>query len=251
MTGYALAWAVTAALYHRERTGEGQRIDASLLLTALALQTNFKEVVALDTEPREDWLRALGDARARGATIEETVDEKRRLTPALAGNVYYRTYQTADGYLAVGCLGPAPRARFRKAVGVHDPRYDDDFDGSPENTVAAGEKLTAECEAIFRTRTTEDWLAHLDANDIACGPVRFVEELWEDSQVQANGFIAEYEHTALGPMRAARPVVSMSATPTRVQRASPALGEHNDEVLAELGFSDADIASLRDGGTIR
>ena len=251
MTGFGMAWAVTAALFHRERTGEGQRIDASLLLTALAIQGGFKEVMALDGEPREQWLDALRDARARGATIEETLEEKRRLTPALAGNVYYRSYQTGDGYLAIGCLGPAPRARFRKAVGVQDPRYEDDFDGTPENLIAAGERLTRECEAIFMTRTTKDWLAHLDAHDIACGPVRFVEELWDDPQVVANEFVVEYEHSILGPMRAARPVVSMSATPTRVQRASPALGEHNDEFLAGLGFGPDDIRALRDQGAVR
>jgi crotonobetainyl-CoA:carnitine CoA-transferase CaiB-like acyl-CoA transferase len=251
MTGFAMAWAVSAALFHREKTGEGQRIDASLLLTALSLQGGFKEIEAFDVEPREHWLSTLRDLRTGGETIEGTLEEKRRTLPALAGNVYYRSYQTSDGYLSVGCLGPTPRARFRKAVSVRDPRYDADFDSTPDNLRVAGEQLVTECEAVFLTRTTEDWLKHLDAHDIAAGPVRFVEELWDDPQVAANDFVAEYEHSILGPMRAARPVVSMSGTPTRVQRASPALGEHNDEVLVSLGFAEDEIAKLRSQGTIR
>ncbi len=81
--------------------------------------------------------------------------------------------------------------------------------------------------------------------------MRFVEELWDDPQVVANEFIAEYEHSILGPMRGARPVITMSGTPTRVQRASPALGEHNDEVLLDLGFSAKEINALREQGTVR
>ena len=92
---------------------------------------------------------------------------------------------------------------------------------------------------------------HLDEREITCGPVRFVEELWDDPQVVANEFIAEYEHSILGPMRGARPVITMSGTPTRVQRASPALGEHNDEVLLDLGFSAKEINALREQGTVR
>ncbi len=67
--------------------------------------------------------------------------------------------------------------------------------------------------------------------------MRFLDELWEDPGVLANGYIANYEHTLLGQLRGEAPPVQMLGTPTAVQRASPALGEHTDEVLAELGFS--------------
>ncbi len=251
LTGAHMAWAITAALYHREKTGEGQAIDTSLLLSALALQAGFKEIVALDEEPRKQKLQQLADARARGAPIEEIYAERRAAMPELLGNIYYRIYQTRDGYIAVGCLGPGPRARFRRALGVHDRRYDPDFDPTKESVAKVGQALVAEVEQKLRERTTAEWLAHFDANDVAAGPVRFVDELWEDPQVQANGYIAEWEHTLLGPMRGAAPVVSMSATPTRVQRGSPALGEHNDEVLGQLGFTPEQIAQWRDLGIIR
>lgn len=250
LTGAVMAWAITAALYHRDRTGEGQKISTSLLLSALYIQAGFKEIVALDAAAREQKLAHLAEARARGATLEEIDAERRAAMPELLGNVYYRAYQTADGYLVVGCLGPGPRARFRQALGVRDPRYEEGFDPTPENIARAGAELVAECERRFRQKTTAEWLQILDAHDVAAGPVRFVEELWDDAQVLANHYIAEYEHTLLGPMRGAAPIAQMSATPTRVQRASPALGEHTEQVLREAGLSVSEIESLRAAGAI-
>jgi crotonobetainyl-CoA:carnitine CoA-transferase CaiB-like acyl-CoA transferase len=250
VTGIAMAWAVTAALFHRERTGEGQAIDASLLLSAVSLQAGFKEISAFDLEPRQKRLAALNAARERGASIEEIFAERRAAQPELAGNIYYRGYRTSDGYMVVGCLGPEPRARFRKAVAIHDPRYEDEFESTPENLRAVGEQLTQECEQKFRLRTTDEWVQELSAQDIACGPVRFIDELWQDPQIVENEYIATYEHSLLGTIRANAPIVRMSATPTSVPRASPVLGEHTDEVLAELGFDREFIEGLHTAGVI-
>ncbi|GIW16887.1 CoA transferase [Tepidiforma sp.] len=248
VTGFALAWAITAALYHRQRTGEGQAINSSLLLSALALQAGSREIVAIDEPVRYEKLAHLAEARARGATMEEIIRERRRFAPELAGNIYYRPYKTKDSYLVVGCLGPGPRARFREALGITDPRYEPGFD--PARLAEVGAELVRLCEAKFLERTNDEWLAHLEQYDIACGPVRFVEELFDDPQVLANGYILDYEHALLGPMRGPAPVVQMSATPTRIQRASPALGEHTADVLREAGFSDADIERFRADGLV-
>ncbi len=250
VTGCMMAWAITAALYHRERTGEGQSINSSLLLTALFLQAGAKEVTALDAEPRQKRLEQLAAARQRGASIGEIYDERQAAAVELTGNIYYRTYQSADGYMVVGCLGPGPRARFREALHVHDPRYEEGFDRNPETLRQVGAALTAECETKFRARTSADMIAHLDAAGVACGPLRFIDELWDDPQVEANGFMVDYEHTLLGPMRGNAPAAIMSGTPMRVQRASPALGEHTDQVLAELGYDEAAVARFRERGII-
>ena len=251
VTGLAVAWGITGALYHKLRTGEGQRLNASLLLSALFIQGNAREISAMDAEPRERWLGQLSQARKRGAPIAELYAMRKANHPELAGNIYYRCYQTKDGYVAVGCLGPGPRERFRHAMQFRDPRYEEGFDRSPEALVRVGKELAAMCEQRFRERCTGDWLEHLGANDIACGPLRFVEELWEDEQVNANGYIVEYEHSLLGPLRGPAPIVRMSASPTRVQRASPALGEHTDEVLRAVGFEPAEIEVLERRGIIR
>lgn len=248
LTGTAMAWAITAALYHREKTGEGQAINASLLATALCLQAGAREITALDTEPREQRLAQLQEMRARGASMSEIYEARRAAAVELAGNVYYRAYQTADSYLVVGCLGPGPRARFREALAIHDPRYDPGFDQSRFRE--AGAALVAECEGKFRLKTNAEWLVHLHAHDVAAGPYRFVDELWDDPQIAANGYLTEYEHTLLGQLRGPAPIVQMEGTPTRVQRASPALGEHTDEVLGELGLDGEAIAALRAEGAV-
>lgn len=248
VTGVALAWAITAALFHREKTGEGQSINSSLLLSALTLQAGSREIVAMDEEGRHARLAHLAEARARGATLEEIYAERKKFMPEAAGNIYYRPYKTRDSYLVVGCLGPGPRARFRQALDIHDPRYEPGFDTSRLREVGA--ELMATCEAKFQERTNDEWVAYLDVRDIACGPIRFVDELWDDPQVQANNFLVEYDHTLLGPLRGPAPIVQMSSTPTRVQRAAPALGEHSDEVLCELGFSAAEVEAFRSKGLV-
>jgi len=248
VTAVALAWAITAALYHKQKTGEGQAINASLLLSSLFIQAGAREITALDIEPRQKRLEMLHAARERGATLEEIYAERRALLPALFGNIYYRPYQTKDSYIVVGCLGPAPRGRFRAALEIVDPRYEPGFDSA--KLKEEGQKLVAHCEALFRTKTNAEWLSQLSKADVACGPVRFVDELWEDPQVIANEYLVEYEHPRFGPMRGPRPIVSMSKTPTRIQRGAPALGEHTDEMLTQLGFPEGEIARLRACGAI-
>jgi len=243
LTGTVMAWAVTAALFHRSRTGEGQAINASLLHTALWVQGAAQEIPALDFEPRRERLDALDAARERGAGITEIYAERRKWTPELSGNIYYRHYKTKDSYIAVGCLGPGPRERFRSALGIYDARYDPGFTGS---AVEVGEALVEQCEAIFLTRTSEDWLEYLQRADVACGPFRFIDELGNDPQVVANGYFTEYEHSLFGTVRGTAPVATMHGSPTRIQRASPMLGEHTDEVMAELGLDAAAIARLRE-----
>jgi len=248
ITGVAMAWAITAALYHREKTGEGQAINSSLLLTSLAIQAGSREIVAMDVEARERRLAAILALRERGATIEEVYAERRALMPELAGNIYYRPYKTLDSYLVVGCLGPGPRERFRRAMQIRDPRYEEGFDANPENVKKVAAELAAVCEAKFAAHPNSYWIPFLDEQDIAVGPVRFIEEMWSDPQVEANNFLVDYEHTLLGPLRGPAPIVQMSGTPTRIQRAAPALGEHTDEVLATLGFTPEQVDGFRQSG---
>lgn len=246
VSGVALAWGITAALYHRERTGEGQAVNTSLMLTALTLQAGSREILVMDEEPRERRHAAINAARARGADISAVFAERRALMPELAGNVYYRPYQTKDSYVVIGCLGPGPRARFREAMGFVDARYEPGFDPARLHAVAA--ELVAYCEAKFLEHGNEYWIGYLDERDIAVGPVKFIEEMADEPQVIANGFLEEFEHTLLGTLRGPAPIVRMSGTPTRIQRAAPALGEHTEEVMQALGFTPEQIAGFQAQG---
>ncbi len=250
VTGVAMAWAITGALFHRQRTGKGQAINTALLHTAIFFQAGAREVTAFDAEARAQRLAKLNELRARGASIEEIYEWRRLAQPELAGNIYYRCSQTKDNYIAVGCLGPGPRARFREALAIHDPRYDSGFDSSPENLLRAGAELKTLCESIFLTRTNVEWLALFDECGVPSGPLRFIDELWEDEHVRANGYFEHFEHPLLGTLGGPAPIVRMSETPTRIQRSSPALGEHTDEFLATLGYTEPDLHALRESGAI-
>ena len=100
-------------------------------------------------------------------------------------------------------------------------------------------------------RDLEEWLAVLDEAGVPAGPVRFVDELVTDEQVIANGLVVELEHSMVGPLKMVGPMIKMTETPLEAKRASPALGEHSDEVLGELGYSPPEIQHLKDAAVSR
>ena len=90
-----------------------------------------------------------------------------------------------------------------------------------------------------------------DEIGVPAGPVRFVEELIDDEQVVANDLVVDMEHSVAGPLKMVGPLMTMSDSPLEAKRASPALGEHTDEILGSLGLTDAKIQALKDGGVTR
>ena len=254
-TGIAMAWSVCAALYSRERTGKGQKIETTLLGTSLALQTmRFTQVDVVDKERTGDFLETLSLLREAGTPYEEvhqryldTFDAGRRRE----GNAYYRTYQARDGVLAVGCLSDPLRRRLMEVLGLEDIRFQPDYDMHSEETQAFNLRLVAQAEGIFLQKTVSAWLEILDAAAVPAGPVRFVEELVTDEQVVANGLVVELEHSQAGRLTMVGPVVKMSETPLGAQSASPALGENTVEILKAMGYDDGGLEELRKKGVIR
>lgn len=249
-TGAFSALGIVAALRHRDQTGEGQRLETSLLGTAMALGNQLLSWFGATDPPVEERYRvAISEARREGADFEtqRRIWEQNYLRGGFA-NVYFRHYRTADGFISVGCLSPQLNARFRAVTGIQDPRTADGFDlGSPE-ALPRLRQLVDECEALFASKTTGEWLNVLRAGKVPCGPLNFPPDVFSDPQLLENEFIIELEHPLFGAYKTFGPVVRMDATPVRVAKHPPLLDEHTDEVLAEVGFSAAEIADLRAAG---
>lgn len=253
--GLTLAWAVCAALYERERSGTGQRIDTSLYGAALAVQTSrFFSVEQTDAPARARLLEQVQAMRAEGkpyAEIVQTVNAARGLAAQLGTNLYYRVYRAADDFVAVGCLSHALRLKFCRVLGIEDPRLSAPvFDQRSEEARAIAAALVIEAEARFLERTAAAWIADFDAAGVPAGPVRFADELFDDPHVLANNLVVEVEHATAGKLKMFGPPVQMSRTPLRPQGASPTLGAHTDTILRALGYDDGAIADLRARGVV-
>ena len=249
-TGIAIAWGVCAALFHRERTGQGQKVETTLLGTALGVQTgSFMEVEAFDAERRAEFLAVLDALRESGASYEEMYEQYVQIvSPWRGANIYYRTYQARDGALAVACLSDRLRKRVADVLGIDDPRFRPGYDPFDDETIARTEQLMKRAEDLFREKTVDEWLETFDGVGVPAGPVRFAQEMLDDEQVRANGLSVELEHTLAGPVKMVGPIISMSETPLEARSASPALGEHTDEILASMGYSQDEISVLRCNG---
>jgi crotonobetainyl-CoA:carnitine CoA-transferase CaiB-like acyl-CoA transferase len=252
-TGLAIAWGVCAALYERERSGRGQCVSTTLMASALAIQgTRFMSIDATDIEQREHALERVREMQHAGEPYKEQLKVLHGIRPVV-GNIYYRCYRTVDGYLAVGALSTPLRVKLLRAIGMEDwrvGRRPEDVDPTKPEVKEHGKRLVAEAEALFATKTTAEWLRILDEAGVPAGPLRFTEELLDDEQVLANGFVSSFDHPLLGPVRMAGPMIQMSETPLAAQGPSPTLGQHTDDVLRELGYDDARIAALRDAGVL-
>jgi len=246
--------AVCAALFHRERTGEGQRIDCTLMGTALAMQTSqFMWLETFDNEVIPAMLEGLHEARLAKKSFVEQQKIHDGFRPLAAGNIYYRVYQTADGFVAVGALSFSLRLKVLAATGLKDPRFKPDgtFEMMPAGWETLGPKLVEEAEALFLTKSTDEWIAVLEKHGVPAGPLFFVEELFDHPQTKENGLVVELEHPLLGKMRMVGPPFQMSKSPLAAQGPSPMLGGDADEVLGEYGFSSAEVQALRESGALR
>ncbi|MDA0270891.1 MAG: CoA transferase [Chloroflexi bacterium] len=251
-TGLAIAWAVSAALFHREKTGQGQLIETTLLNTALYfLSTGAMDLPAADTlkYQKMEHVHALQQEHASYQDISNAYHGPTRALRA--ANIYYRTYETSDGAIAIGALSPTLWAKVRAAIptdfmGMADPNYNLQDAAWLEGARAR----VAEVEEIFRGKTTEWWIAHLEKNGVPAGPVNFVEDMLSDPQVIANDIPVTVDHPMSGPQTHVGPVLKMSATPLSVQGPSPILGQHTAELVAEVGFTADQITDLVARGVI-
>ena len=205
------AYAVMAALFHRERTGEAQHVEVPMFETL----ASFLMVEHLD-----------------GATFEETPRDfgyARMLVP------HRRPVQTADGYITILPYTNVQWARFFMAVGrddMIDHIWVTDMDARSRNIGAVYDMVAQ----IALTRTTDDWLALMEQADIPAMPVNNLSDLPSDPHLAATGFFQQIDHPSEGAIWTTRPPIRFSATPARHDhRPAPGLGEHDEEIFGPGG----------------
>lgn len=252
-TGYSIVGGVLAALFYRERTGKGQKVETSLLVNALTTHMSaFAEVPAADAAQRGGFLAALELARSNGVPYHEFLKQRDQLLRAAAGlgNIYYRCFLTKDGAIALGALSASLRAKIRATLGVEHNRDEPGYDSTDPEQQKVDLALVEQVEAMIRQETSEYWEQRFTAGGVPVAPVLFTQELIDHPQVQANGYVVELEHELAGPVRMQAPPWKMSESPPAAQGASPVLGRHNDEILAATGYSSEDIEAMRAEGVI-
>ncbi|SVA53781.1 uncharacterized protein METZ01_LOCUS106635 [marine metagenome] len=248
-TGIAIAWSVCAALFARERSGKGQKIDTTLLSTALSVQGSFMELDSYTKETRLEFLDTLNALKQAEMPYEVMLEQQRALAgPTTAFRIYYTTYKTLNGIIAIGCLSEHLRKKAAAVMGIQDPRFEPNYDPEDPSTIEQIENLHESSKLIVASLPTEEWLKKFDEAGVPAGPVRFVQELLDDEQVIANEMVVELEHSKAGIVRMAGPMVRMSETPLQPQFASPALGEHSEEILAFLGYTEKAISGFKERG---
>ena len=248
-TGVVIAMGVTAALYAREKTGRGQKIDTSLLNTALALQANFIELEEYNKPQHDGFIETISALREAETDYSIMRDQHQELF----GNntrfkMYYTTYETSNGLIAIGCLNETLRKKAATIMEINDPTFENSNASIPDHQI---ESLYTSARKIIRSNTSDYWLNKFDSAGVPAGPVKFVQELLNDPQVLANEMIIELEHKAAGKVKMIGPLIKMSDTSLNPTIASPMLGQHTDEILEGLGYSPEDISKLKTKGIIK
>jgi crotonobetainyl-CoA:carnitine CoA-transferase CaiB-like acyl-CoA transferase len=207
VVGLYVANAVTAALYHRLNTGEGQQIEVPMFET-------MAQFVLADHMGGAAFVPAKGDMGYK------------RLLSRTRG-----PYPTLDGYLAVVVYTDKHWRAFTQLVGTPDLLDSDPRFASQETRTRHAEDVGRFLSERLAARTTADWLDRLHDADIPACPVNAIEDLFEDPHLKAVELFEPMDHPTEGPVMNARFPVRFSATPADVRRLAPNLGEHNDEIL--------------------
>jgi len=250
-TGYAVSQGVLAGLFHRERTGKGQKIETSLLSNALYIQTLPLTYVPSSPSAQSRMVSEdLPAVREAGLPYEDVNALYQQNDRSPAYRPYYRTFQTQDWVIAVGCLSEPLKKKMADAMGLDDPRFSPGYDQQTEEALESDRQIVLKVERMLLEKPAEHWIDLLERAGVPVAPLKFVEEMVFDEQAIAKGLIVEQEHQLAGTVRTAGPIFKMSESPTEAVIPSPRLGEHSLEVLSELGYSDSEVKTLIESGAV-
>jgi len=220
------AFAITTALHHREKTGEGQYIDISMLDAQVAWLTYQAAYFFANDEP------------------------PKRMGAAHPTLVPYQAFMCNDGkYINVAVGSERIWERFCQGMKREDLKDHPDYAVNSVRVAHRG-AIVSMLQEIFLTRPVAEWVADLQAVNVPCGPINDLADVFADPQVLARDMYQEMPHPTLGTIKQTGLPIKFSRTPGGLDRHPPLLGEHNQEILSSLGYSDADVQSLKDGSVI-
>ena len=220
------AFAIMAALNHRGKTGEGQYIDISMLDAQVAWLTY-----------QAAFFFANGEAPKRMGAAHPTL-------------VPYQAFMCKDGkYINVAVGSERIWERFCQGMEREDLKDHPDY---ATNSVRVNNRgaMVSMLQEIFLTRPVAEWVEDLQAANVPCGPINDLADVFADPQVLARNMYLEMAHPTLGSIKQTGLPIKFSLTPGGLDRHPPLLGEHNQEILQSLGYSDADVQSLKEQSVI-
>jgi crotonobetainyl-CoA:carnitine CoA-transferase CaiB-like acyl-CoA transferase len=224
-TGLYATIGVTAALAHRERTGEGQYIDMALLDAQVAVLANQALNYLVSGSP-----------------------------PVRHGNAHpnivpYQAFATADGHIILAIGNDRQFAAFCRIAGLDDVPGDARF-ATNRMRVANRQELVPLVAQAMASRTTAEWVAVLERDAVPCGPINTLDQVFADEQVRARGLRVDLARPDGTVVPGVANPIRLSGSPIEYARPAPALGADTDEVLASLGLSDGEIRTLRQSGVV-
>lgn len=211
---------VLMALHHREKTGEGQKIDVSMLDCQLAILEN-----------------AIARYFVSGSAPKPLGTRHPSITP-------FDAFKSKDGYIIVGAGNDRLFEKLCDIIGQPAMKADERFKTNSLRTQNYKD-LYSYMQPALEAKTTDEWIVELEAAGIPCGPINTIDKVVTDPQVLFREMIVETDHPVAGPVKMAGAPIKMSATPGSVDVPAPMLGQHNAEILGELlGLTAEEVAGL-------
>lgn len=222
-TPILIAYGVALALLWRERTGRGQRVETSLLAGAVAMQS--MELVMVEEEGKSP-------------------------PKSLADQAAYSPYRCSDdGYIVPIIVKDDEWQRLCRALGMEHLAHDPLFSTS-QARAENSEALFSILGGVIATKSRDEWAKRMEEHDVPCAPILLPNEVFDHPQMLQNELLIEVDDPRAGKMKMPGYLVKLSEGPPSVRRLAPVLGEHTEEVLREIDYSEEEIEALRANGVI-
>ena len=244
--GLGAAMGVCAALFHREKTGEGQYLESSLVGGAMALEggTTMREAET-DKTSRSIILERYKEIRDKGGNYKDLIGARKSLTPLRRGMNYWCGYNAKDGALVISANTVGGRIQVRESLGITGMGDDDlNIDIHDPNFLTRVEEEHLQIANIIRTKTVSEWMQIFRKKGAPVAPVLLPEEVSEDEQ--GKFYFQELMHSVTGAEKQVKPIVSFSVTPSNISSSADMPGDHVEEILREYGLSSEQIQEMKD-----